>query len=396
MRLLLFIAFLSLVSSCKPGSSEEKQTNSSDIEFSADKFAKDILIIDTHIDLPYRISNESKEIDVSKDFNTGHFDYPKAINGGLNVAFMSIYTPPSLDGNEAFQAANSLINLVDSISEKFPGKFQLIYGPDDIVNKFDNEIIYLPLGMENGSPINNDLENLVHFYNKGIRYITLCHFKSNEICDSSTDDIQPHGGLSEFGYNVVKKMNQLGILVDVSHVSDETVEDVLEITKDPVIASHSGCRQLTPGFPRNLPDHLIKRIGENDGVIMVNFGSMFLNSSSASNANKMLSILNERSVEVGSDEGNKLMKELEKELPIQSSVDDIVDHIDHIVKIAGIDHVGFGSDFDGVSYLPEEVKNVSDYPVIIEALKTRGYSNTDIEKICGKNFLRVWEKVANK
>ncbi|NMM50261.1 dipeptidase [Marinigracilibium pacificum] len=378
---------------CNPSSKENSDTS----EVKIDKpgvSAHDFLIVDTHIDLPYRLAFESGPVDITKDLPLGHFDYVKAKNGGLDVAFMSIYTPPSEEGIKGFNTANQLIDIVDSISVNYPEYFDKVVSPEEVLSNRESGIISLPLGLENGSPINNDLSNLDHFYNRGIRYITLCHFKSNEICDSSTDIDQPHGGLSNFGFKVVEKMNDLGIMIDVSHVSDETISDVLKASKAPIIASHSGCRSLTPSFPRNLPDSLLVGIRKNGGVIMVNFGSIFLNDISSSNFMKIYDIIEDEGLEVGSDEAELLMTKLLNQYPVESSLSDILDHIDHVVKIAGIDHVGFGSDFDGVSNLPKEIQSVADYPLIIEGLQNRGYTNDEINKICGKNFMRVWNAVS--
>ncbi|MCX2745967.1 dipeptidase [Mangrovivirga sp. M17] len=381
--------------SCNSSDNKDDNNRLDTTTVSKDQLGNELLIVDTHIDLPYRLSFESGPVDVTKDLSKGHFDYVKARKGGLNVAFMSIYTPPSTAGKNGFILANDLIDLVDSLGNKFPDKFKVVNSPEQIEDNFKKDIIYLPLGMENGSPINNNLENLDHFYERGIRYITLCHFKSNEICDSSTDTDQPNNGLSDFGIQVVKRMNELGIMVDVSHVSDKTISDVLKISTDPIIASHSGCRALTPSFPRNLPDSLIMRIKDNGGVVMINFGSIFLNKEASSNFMKIFNELEERNIEAGSKEAQQLMAELIKKYPVKSKVSDILDHIDHVVEIAGIDYVGFGSDFDGVTSLPDNINSVADYSLILEGLKERGYSNEEISKIAGGNLMRVWKQVSN-
>ena len=253
--------------------------------------------------------------------------------------------------------------------------------------------------MENGAPIEGDLDNLRHFYDRGIRYITLTHSKSNHISDSSYDENKRWQGLSPFGEDLVMAMNQLGVMVDVSHVSDEAFYDVMEITKVPVIASHSSARAFTPDWERNMSDEMIVRLKENGGVIMINFGSAFLTETSNVAAYAAFDAYEKYLEDNGLDAADYPSADFEKTYREANpypyaSLNDVLDHIDHVVKIASVDYVGIGSDFDGVGdSLPEGLKDVSGYPNLVRGLLERGYSEEDIRKVLGENLLRVWSAV---
>ncbi|HLR33557.1 MAG TPA: dipeptidase, partial [Fodinibius sp.] len=320
--------------------------------------------------------------------------------GGLNAPFMSIYIPTSYQHTGGAKAlADSLINMVEGIAEDHPDKFAVATSPEEIKQQFKKGLISLPMGMENGAPIGTDLSNVEYFYNRGIRYITLTHGEDNQIGDSSYDKTKDtHNGLSDFGKKVVKEMNRTGIMVDVSHISDETFYDVMEVTEAPAIASHSSARHFTPGFERNMNDDMIKKLAENGGVIMVNFGSTFLDSASRASSeglrDRISKKVEEKGLEAGSEEAKKLYKQLHEEQFHFTNVSKVADHIDHIVDLTGIDHVGLGSDYDGVgNTLPEGLKDVSDYPNLFDELLKRGYSADDIQKIASGNVFRVWNEV---
>ena len=293
--------------------------------------------------------------------------------------------------------AKNLISLVEDLVKKNPDKFALAYSVADVTKQFNTGVISFPMGMENGSPIEGKIENLKYFYDKGIRYITLAHSKSNHISDSSYDENKRWNGLSPFGKKVVEEMNRLGIMVDISHVSDSAFYQVLEISKAPAIASHSSCRYFTPGWERNMSDEMIKKLAEKGGVIQINFGSSFLKKDIREKSSAVYSYISNYVSR------NKLTPKEEKEFrtkyyaehnPGYASVKDVVAHIDHVVKLVGIDYVGLGSDFDGVGdSLPEGLKDVSQYPNLIYELLKAGYSEKDIEKICSGNILRVWSEV---
>ncbi len=370
----------------------------------ADSLAQAYIITDGHIDLPFRlkVSGFRLKKEYIKDIESetqGDFDYPKAVDGGLNAPFMSIYIPASYqETGGAREFADSLINLVQNIPQEFPEKFALANSPQDIEENFEQNLISLPMGMENGAPIGDSLENIQYFFDRGIRYITLTHSKVNQICDSSYDTVRVWNGLSPFGEEVVREMNQVGIMVDVSHISDSAFYDVMRLTKAPVIASHSSARKFVPGFERNMDDDMIKMMGKNNGVIQINFGSGFVDEDSRKKSSEMRAHLSawmaERNLTYGDSAAQAYAREYMANNPAYSTVQKVADHIDHVVELAGIDHVGFGSDFDGVGdTLPTGLKDASDYPNLITELLKRGYSDEDIEKICYKNVFRVWNDV---
>jgi membrane dipeptidase len=371
----------------------------------ADTLAQRFILVDTHIDLPTALIEKkfqpARDRDTLLHTGAGNFDFERAKKGGLDAAFMSIYIPSSYqahaDMGKSF--ADSLIVLVRSIPAQWPDKFALANSPDDVRANTRASKISLPMGMENGAPIANDLKNVQYFYGEGIRYITLTHGKNNQICDSSYDSTATWNGLSPFGRLVVSEMNRVGIMVDISHVSDSAFYQVIRMTKIPVIASHSSCRFFTPGFKRNMSDDMIRKLGENGGVIQISFGSTFLDSAvrakNAALGKRLEAMLTEKNLKPSDPAAKPLLEEFRKENPAHfADVEKVVDHIDHAVKLIGTDHVGFGSDFDGVgNSLPTGLKDVSMYPTILYGLLRRGYTESDIEKICGGNLLRVWQQV---
>ncbi len=354
----------------------------------ATQLASEHIIVDGHIDVPFRNWRTKEDISQTTD---GHFDYPRAKAGGLDAPFMSIYIPAERqeEPGASKALADSLIDLVEGFVEASPDKFALAYTVEDVKKNHERGLISLPMGMENGAGLEDDLSNLQHFYDRGIRYVTLAHSKVNLICDSSYDSVRTWNGLSDFGEEVVREMNRLGMMVDISHVTDSTFFDVLRITSAPVIASHSSARRYTPGWERNMSDELITALGENGGVIMINFGSMFISEESQKAGDRVFAYAREHNLSFGDEE---LMKYME-ENAVYSDVAKVADHIDLVVELAGIDHVGLGSDYDGVSWLPVGLEDVSTYPNLVAELLARGYSDEDIEKILGGNALRVWSEV---
>ena len=363
----------------------------------ANELSKKFIITDGHIDLPYRLNGKYK--DISGLFEGGDFDYLRAKKGGLDVPFMAIYVSASYqETGGAKEKADSLIDLVNEIATKDPDKFEIAYNVEDAERIFSQGKIALPMGIENGAAIEKDLSNLKHFYDRGIRYITLTHSKDNLICDSSYDTTRTWGGLSSFGKKVVGEMNRLGIMVDISHVTDEVINQIFDMTNVPVIASHSSCRKFTPGWERNMGDKEIIRLKENGGVIQINFGSAFLTQESQDKRNennkKVEAYKNQYNLSEGDEKLLAFREKIYKRNPIYADVKDVVKHIDHVVNIAGIDHVGLGSDYDGVGdSLPYGLKDVSFYPNLIFHLLKSGYSEEEIEKICYKNVWRVWKAV---
>ena len=369
----------------------------------AHRLSQKIIITDGHIDLPYRMakkgfmSRNSVE-DVSIE-TVGDFDYPKAKIGGLDAPFMSIYVPAALQksgGAKAF--ADSLIDMVGRLPQAFPNLFASAGSPSEVKGNFEKALISLPLGMENGAPIESDLANVKYFFDRGIRYITLTHSLDNEICDSSYDTSEDTwDGLSPFGEQVVQEMNKWGIMIDVSHISDKAFYDVMNLTQAPVIASHSSCRKFTPGFMRNMNDDMIKLLAKKGGVIQINFGSSFLSKTSQDQFSEIKTYLDEYRATQGLSENDSTYVAYAAQYLIETDpfeeIKTVADHIDHVVAIAGIDYVGLGSDFDGVgNSLPKGLKDVSMYPNLIYELLMRGYSDEDVEKICSQNVFRVWEE----
>ncbi|WP_291610338.1 dipeptidase [Colwellia sp.] len=362
----------------------------------AEEIAKKYIITDGHIDVPYRLESEFEN--VAEHTAHGDFDFPRAVAGGLDAPFMSIYIPAKFERTGGSKAlADKLITMVENIVKAAPDKFALAYSTADIEANFAKGIISLPMGMENGSPIEGDLANLQHFFERGIRYITLTHSKANHISDSSYDENRPAGGLTDFGKTLVVEMNNIGVMVDVSHISDEAFYDVMAITKTPVIASHSSARHFTPDFERNMSDEMIQALAKNNGVIQINFGSSFI-SQAAIDYGKLRKaaikvFIAENDLEKNSDEVKAFKEQYKVSNPYPfSSLSDVLDHFDHVVKLVGIDYVGIGSDYDGVGdSLPTNLKDVASYPNLIAGLLKRGYSEQDIAKILSGNVMRVWQ-----
>ncbi|NDV90196.1 membrane dipeptidase [Alteromonas sp. 345S023] len=362
----------------------------------ANRIAQETIIVDGHIDVPYRVKN--RWVDVTKATEDGDFDYPRAVKGGLNAPFMSIYVPASLDNSpESTQLAHQLIDSVEAIVARAPDKFAIAKSPSDVKAQFEAGLISLPMGMENGSPIQGSLDNLKAFYQRGIRYITLAHSQANHISDSSYDLRRKWKGLSPFGKQLVTEMNNIGIMLDISHVSDDAFYQVVEITKVPVIASHSSLRKFTPGFERNMNDDMIKALGENGGVIMINFGSSFVDKAAGQWRKGLTAARKALIAEEGEDSPNleNFEATYREKVPYPySTLDQVLDHIDHVVELIGIEHVGIGSDYDGVGdSLPIGLKDVASFPNLVQGLLDRGYSRQDIEKILSGNLLRVWQQV---
>jgi len=368
-----------------------------DLEEHARWLTQETILIDTHVDVPYRIVEEGEQ-DLSTWTGSGHFDWPRARAGGLDAPFMSIYIPASYQKTGgAKELADRLIDMVRGFVEKWPDKFALAASTGEIERNFESGLVSLPMGMENGAPIET-LEDLRHFHDRGIRYITLTHSENNRICDSSYATEREWDGLSPYGEQVVREMNRLGIMVDVSHVSDAAFYRVLEITAVPVIASHSSCRHFTPGWERNMDDEMIRALARNGGVIQINFGSAFLDQAANEAATAMWNeygrYLEEHGIDPHSDEARAKMEELRERHPVPDvPLARVADHIDHVVDLVGIEHVGIGSDFDGVMALPVGLEDVSRYPALVEELLRRGYSDDDVRKILSGNLLRVWKAV---
>tara|TARA_B100001564_G_scaffold127647_1_gene106539 strand:+ start:4791 stop:5963 length:1173 start_codon:yes stop_codon:yes gene_type:complete len=330
----------------------------------AQELAKEMVIIDTHLDTPIQLYMQQDKNGFYEDItkkSSLHFDFDRAVSGGLNVPFFVIFTPPSAEEKgTAFEMAKDLIKILEDIMNKNPGKFRLVKSPEEITN--EKNIIQVVYGMENGAPIESKLSNIKLFSDMGINYITLAHSKSNHISDSSYDANKNWGGLSPFGRKVVAEMNKQGVMIDISHVSDAAFYEVLRLTKTPVIASHSSLRHFVPGFERNVSDDMLRELAKNGGVIQICFGSEFI-------------------------------AEKKKYPNLVVTVKDVADHIDRVKKLVGIDHVGIGSDYDGWRNFPVGLEDTSTYPNLIRELLNRDYTKEEIEKVFGGNLLRVWREV---
>ena len=370
--------------------------------------AHQFIITDGHVDFPYRLQVKNFRLDreylgIPISSPDGDFDYERAKQGGLDAPFMSIFIPSSYQNDlpAAKALADTLIHMVHGIIKAHPDKFAAGDSPEMIEANFEKGLISLPMGLENGAPLMT-LEDISYFYKQGVRYVTLTHGKDNHICDSSYDTTVTWGGLSPYGFEVIKEMNRIGMIIDVSHISDKTFFQVMEVSKAPVLATHSSCRKFTPGWERNMSDEMIAILGKNGGVIQINFGTDFLDAEISKqrkdNRKELENLLSAAGLEASDSLAAPIIEKFKKKHPeLYADVKRVADHIDHVRDIAGIDHVGIGSDFDGVGdSLPTGLKDVSMYPNLIYELLTRDYSEEDIEKICYKNVWRVWHSVNEK
>jgi len=390
------LILVSLVLLLAGSSSAEAQPTSS-VEARADSLVEASLLVDGHVDLPYRL-NDFYENPAGPTVG-GDFDYPRARAGGLDAPFMSIYIPTHLQSNPAAASnrADALIDLVEEITTEHPDEFVLATSPAAVRRAAETEAVALPMGMENGAGLGGELDNVKHFYDRGIRYITLTHGTHNRLGDSSYDDAEPRwNGLSPFGEDVVAEMNRLGLMVDVSHVTDPTALDAIEASEAPVIASHSSCRHFTPGWERNISDELIQEVADTGGVVMITFGSSFLRNEYREQDDPIRAEMNDHVDSMGWAEDSREAVVYEQKTrrahPI-GTVQDVADHIDHAVDLVGPEHVGLGSDFDGVFALPEGLQDASGYPALVAALLRRGYTDAELQQILGENALRVWREV---
>ncbi len=380
----------------------ERSLDTVALRIKARQLAQKFLIVDTHIDVPYRLLRKMEDISVRTA--DGEFDYVRAKFGGLNLPFMSIYVPAEYQkvGANIKPFTEKLIDMVVGFARDYPEKFALVSSTQDVLRKKSSGKILLTMGMENGAPLLK-LEDIAYYHQRGIRYVTLTHSKDNHICDSSYDTTRTWGGLSEYGKQVVAEMNRVGMMIDISHVSDSTFYQVLRLTQAPVIASHSSCRAFTPDFERNMSDDMIRLLAQNGGVIQINFGKSFLSAAYQAKANELrkniLAYLAEHNLSFTDSAAQAYIKAVRDtaDMPIVT-VEDVAAHIDHVKKLVGVEYIGIGSDFDGVSgELPVGLSDVSMYPNLIYELLKRGYSDEDIRKVCGGNLMRVWasvEKVA--
>jgi membrane dipeptidase len=392
-KFLSFLIVLSFVftGACRNNSLDD---TASGFQETARKICEKHLILDSHIDWPERLY--SSPADLSQLTESRDFDLVRAKTGGLNAVLSVLYIPAELGPGEGRIMLDSMQDLVTGYAVRFPDRVALARSPDEVAANFARGLLSIPLCLENGSPIGDDLSYIEALQRKGMAYITLCHAKSNQICDSNYDSIRPWKGVSPFGEEVIREMNRQGIMIDISHSTDSTVFQALRISEAPIVASHSSCRYFTPGFERNLSDTLIKAIAEKNGVVMIGFGSMFLDSTCSANTDSLLSWFDATGVAWDSKEGAEFIQTFSATHRLRADAAQVVDHIDHVVRMAGIDYVGFGSDFDGIGpSQPVGLPDVSSYPMLVAEMLRRGYSEEEVEKVLSKNFLRVWQEVLN-
>ena len=362
----------------------------------ARELAQRSLIVDTHIDAPYRLFREAADLGASVPER--EFDYPRARLGGLDVAFMSIFTPArSADAGESREVADQLVHFVEALAATQAGRFAIVTCTADVEHLRGSGRVALALGMENASPLEGTSEGLDHFVARGIRYVSLAHSKSNRYADSSYDLNERWNGLSELGKRTVPELNRRGVMIDISHLSDKAAWQVLELSEAPVIASHSSLRHFIPGFHRNMSDDMVKAVAEGGGVVQINFGSGFVSKDAREwTMRRDAAMLAQFAGQQPDAETRREFRETyaaEHPYPF-ATVDTVLDHIDRAVALAGINHVGLGSDFDGVGdTLPIGLKDVGDFPNLVAGLLERGYDEDGIARILGLNLMRVWREV---
>lgn len=350
-------------------------------------------LLDSHCDTPSQILRLR---DLSRNNDHAHVDFPKLSKGGVDGAFFALYVPASMEQDAAYMYSYRLLETVRSCVSANRHKAAFAVSREQAMANKDAGLFSVFMGLENGSPIGHNMERLAEFYAAGVRYVTLCHSRDNQICDSCASKSGNWGGLSPFGKELVKEMNRIGMMIDVSHISDASFYDVIDCTSMPVVATHSCCRALA-GHPRNMTDDMIRVLASNGGVIQINFYPLFLDS-------EFSKILSDSGI---MDYGEKIEAEFIKDPSdpkkraawnkvqdeltslVRPSYKRIADHIDHAVQIAGIDHVGLGSDFDGIEVTPAGLEDISSMPILLDELSLRGYSEADIAKIAGENFFRV-------
>ncbi len=352
------------------------------------------LLFDGHNDLPAQLREKSdsrfEKIDISREQPELHTDIPRLRRGGMGAQFWAAFVPSeTITKGGAARFCLEQIDLIQRMAARYSEDLEMAYTAADVERIHRAGRIASLIGIEGGHAIENSLGTLRAFYSLGARYMTLTHSDTHDWADAATDDPR-HDGLSPFGEDVIREMNRLGMLVDISHVSPETMRDVLRISRAPVIASHSSAYAVA-AHPRNVPDDVLRAMPQNGGVVMVNFFSGFVVPESAALTQEIFRVMREMRKRYPDDaEFNREGERYRREHPIPAGTMSIlVDHIDHIVRTAGIDHVGLGSDYDGINRLPVGIEDVSCYPRITQALLDRGYSETDIHKIMGGNVLRV-------
>jgi membrane dipeptidase len=365
------------------------------------------IVVDTHADTPQRFLDEKFDIGNTDPKDQGHISLDKVRTGNLGAEFFSIWVEPNTNQGRFAQHTLDLIDSVYEQAARHPDRMTMAFSVADIERAHKEKKLAALMGIEGGHSIENDIHLLRDYYRLGVRYMTLSWSNTNEWADSSGDindpKVEHHNGLTDFGREVVRQMNRMGMMVDISHVSDKTFYDTIAATKSPVIASHSSSRELT-NHPRNMTDDMLRAVAKNGGVVQVNFFNAFIDEdyrkafeAQAQERDAAVAAFIKERKDAGQSVTYLDIDHIEREWgakvtrpPLKS----LIDHIDHIAKTAGIDHVGLGSDFDGVSgATPEGIDSAADLPKITQALLDRGYNEKEIHKILGGNLLRVFREV---
>jgi len=354
--------------------------------------------VDAHNDTLQRILLEG--VDIGKRLADGEIDLPRLREGGVHVPFFAMAVPEYYKGADAVRGTLDFRDAMQRVLDKYPDQIELATSANDIQRIVGQKKIAAVLTVEGGHQIADDLAVLRMYRKMGVLSMTLTHFRSNDWADSSTGKAE-HNGLTDFGKEVVREMNRIGMIVDVSHVSDQTFYDVLAISTKPVIASHSSCRVFSD-VPRNMTDDMLRALAQNGGVVGVNFGASFLNQMEADRLKRAIASRNSLDPELSGAEldqfalKQRVASAYDHPRVGQATLDDAANCIDHIAKVAGVDHVGIGSDFDGIETVSRGIEDISKLPALTSALLKRGYSEQDIQKIMGGNFLRVIRSVVGQ
>jgi membrane dipeptidase len=382
------------------------QTAATTISAKARQIHDSALVVDTHADTPQRFLDENYDIGSTDPKDLGHISLDKAKAGNLGAEFFSIWVEPETNRGHFARHTLDLIDAVYEQAARHPDRMMMAFSVDDIERAHKQKKLAALMGIEGGHSIENDVHLLRDFYRLGVRYMTLSWSNTNEWADSSGDinnpKVEHHGGLTDGGKQIVLEMNRLGMLVDISHVADKTFYDAIATTKAPVIASHSSARAVT-NHPRNMTDDMLRAVAQNGGVVQVNFYNGFLDeiyrkAAEAQSKDRDAAVKADREKREAAGQtatyldADRIEREWGSRIP-RPPLKSLIDHIDHIAKVAGVDHVGLGSDFDGVSgQTPEGIDSAADLPKITQALLDRGYSADDIRKILGINLLRVFRE----
>ncbi|MCG3143975.1 MAG: hypothetical protein HONDAALG_01357 [Gammaproteobacteria bacterium] len=391
-----------------PAAFSQSQTRSTDdakLRERAMKLHREAIVIDTHNDITSAITDQGFDMGARDTSGRNQTDIPRMKEGGLDADFFAIYVAANYARNGG--SARRALDMIDGVYEqarRHPESLEMAFTADDIRRIHKNGKIAALMGIEGGHAIEDSLSALRQFHRLGVRYMTLTHTNTNNWADSSGDinnpNVKHHNGLTDFGKEVVREMNRLGMMVDISHVADKTFWDAIETSQAPVIASHSSARALTD-VPRNMTDEMLAAVGKKGGVVMVNFGKGFVNTKAVKPSPEMQAKMDEIRSQYSGDMATMRAKLRELQgPPPRVTLDMLIDHFVHIAKVAGVDHVGIGSDFDGVGgQLPEGMEDISKLPAITYELLKRGWSDADVKKVLGENFLRTMaevERVAKK